>query len=174
MNWETVATSMLTSGGILFGAYKIWFQRRLEDHKLALQNNAKLFELELKALQEFGVISQDILRSDLGVAKHLSNEEVFIIKAYENEETLEKFLQQSTHVMNGTVISSFEKLISSYKELQKKSKPYQSKNTTYSMGRYSCYDEVPPKIIEFAKDCREQTEKVYKTYKQEVFKKAGR
>jgi hypothetical protein len=54
LNWETVATSMLTSGGILFAAYKIWFQRRLEDHKLSLQNNGKLFELELKALEEFG------------------------------------------------------------------------------------------------------------------------
>ncbi|WP_157953716.1 hypothetical protein [Oceanimonas marisflavi] len=107
MNWETVATSMLTSGGILFGAYKIWFQRRLEDHKLALQNNAKLFELELKALQEFGVISQDVLRSDLGVAKHLSDEEVFIVKACENGGTLEKFFQQSTHAMNDTVIISF-------------------------------------------------------------------
>ncbi|EKO3411808.1 hypothetical protein K7V76_001127 [Vibrio fluvialis] len=174
MNWETVATSMLTSGGILFGAYKFWFQRRLEDHKLALQNNGKLFELELKTLQEFGVISQDILRSDLGVAKHLSDEEVFIIKAYENEENLERFFQQSTHAMNDTVINLFEKLITSYKDLQDKSKPYQSKNTTYCMGKYSCYDNLPPNVIEFAKDCREQTKRAYKTYKQEVFKKAGR
>ena len=51
LNWETVATSMLTSGGILFAAYKIWFQRRLEDHKLSLQNNGKLFLLFLEEPQ---------------------------------------------------------------------------------------------------------------------------
>ncbi|WP_295510108.1 hypothetical protein [uncultured Pseudoalteromonas sp.] len=93
----TVATSIPASGGILFGAYKIWFQRRLEDHKLALHKNAKLFEYEFKALQELGFISQAILRSDLDVAKHLSDEEVFIIKAYENEETLKKFFSDQVH-----------------------------------------------------------------------------
>ena len=93
LNWETVATSMLTSGGILFAAYKIWFQRRLEDHKLSLQNNGKLFELELKALEEFGGITQEILRGDLGVATQLSAQEIFIIKAYENEKVLNTFVK---------------------------------------------------------------------------------
>jgi hypothetical protein len=36
IDWATVSTSMLTSGGVLLAAYKLWFQKRLEDHKRKL------------------------------------------------------------------------------------------------------------------------------------------
>ena len=84
MNWETVATSMLTSGGILFAAYKIWFQRRLEDHKFALQNNGKLFEIEIKILEEFGRLVQNVIDTDLGIKAVISEDQILIMKSSES------------------------------------------------------------------------------------------
>lgn len=174
LNWETVATSMLTSGGILFAAYKIWFQRRLEDHKLALQNNGKLFELELKTLEEFGGITQEILRGDLGVAKHLSAQEVFIIKAYENEEQLNTFFKNSSHIMNSKIISKFDSLIEKYKNLQNQTKEYRSPNTGYGGGRYNAYNDLPQELLDTSELCRVETQNLYESFKADVFKRAGR
>ncbi|MEI8623876.1 hypothetical protein P4S67_05245 [Pseudoalteromonas sp. B137] len=174
LNWETVGTSMLTSGGILFAAYKIWFQRRLEDHKLSLQNNGKLFELELKTLEEFGGITQEILRGDLGDAKQLSAQEVFIIKANENEEQLNTFFKNSSHVMGSKIITKFDLLIENYKNLQNQTKEYRSSNTTYGGGRYNVYNDLPQALLDTAELYRVETQKVYESFKTDVYKRAGR
>jgi hypothetical protein len=165
---------MLTSGGILFAAYKIWFQRRLEDHKLTLQNNGKLFELELKVLKEFGGITQEIIRGDLGVAKQLSAQEVFIIKAFENEETLNTFFKESSHVMSATIIKKFDALIQYYKNLQEQTKSYRSSNTGYGGGKYNAYDNLPQELLDKAESYRTETLNVYESFKADVFKRAGR
>ena len=174
LNWETVATSMLTSGGILFAAYKIWFQRRLEDHKLSLQNNGKLFELELKALEEFGGIPQEILRGDLGVATQLSAQEIFIIKAYENEKVLNTFVKKSSHIVSSKIITKFDSLIENYKKLQSQTKDYRSPHTGYGGGRYNAYNNLPQELLDIAESYRIETQNVYESFKADVFKRAGR
>ncbi|AVZ86526.1 hypothetical protein [Acinetobacter sp. WCHA45] len=174
LNWETVATSMLTSGGILFAAYKIWFQRRLEDHKFSLQNNGKLFELELKALEEFGGITQEILRGDLGVATPLSAQEIFIIKAYENEKVLNTFVKKSSHIVSSEIITKFDSLIENYKKLQSQTKDYRSHNTGYGGGRYNAYNNLPQELLDIAESYRIETQNVYESFKADVFKRAGR
>lgn len=174
LNWETVATSMLTSGGILFAAYKLWFQRRLEDHKLSLQNNGKLFELELKTLEEFGCITQEILRGDLSVAKQLSQQEVFIIKAYEHEYVLNTFLKKSSHIMSSQIITKFDSLIERYKNIQHVTKDYRSHNTGYGGGRYNAYNDLPQSLLDKAESYRTETQNFYESFKADVFKRAGR
>lgn len=174
MNWETVATSMLTSGGILFAAYKIWFQRRLEDHKLSLQNNGKLFELELKALEEFSHITQDILDSNLGIRAPLSEQEVFIIKVYENEQKLSEFIKKYSHIVSNKLNEKLTSLMVLYRELQKETENYRSPNTTYGGGKYNAYDNLPASSIEKSGLCRTKTLSTYEAFKSEVYKRAGR
>ncbi|WP_319557346.1 hypothetical protein [Thiomicrorhabdus sp.] len=174
MNWETVATSMLTSGGILFAAYKIWFQRRLEDHKLSLQNNGKLFELELKALEEFSQITQEILDSDLGIKIQLSEQEVFIIKSYKNEQKLSEFIKRYSHLISNKLNEKLTSLVALYRELQEETKSYISPNTSYGGGKYSAYNNLPASSIEKAGLCRVKTLKAYESFKSEVYKRAGR
>jgi len=178
VNWETVAitvaTSMFASGGVLFLAYKFWFQRRLEVHKLSLQNNGKLFELELKALEEFSKVTQVILDSDLNIKKPLSEQEVFIIKSYANEEELSEFIKTYSHLMSNKFNKKLTSLMALYCELQEETKSYILKNKSYEDGKYYVYDKLPVSSLEKAALCRIQTLKAYEIFKSEVYERAGR
>lgn len=126
VDWGTVSTSLLTSGGVLFAAYKLWFQRRLEDHKSQLQNNAKLFDMEMEVLNEFGKINQTIQNASIGIRAVLSNEELFIIKLTENISTMKKFREENSHLLSGTQMNLINNLIANYSKIQSEAKPFVS------------------------------------------------
>ena len=174
MNWETVATSMLTSGGILFAAYKIWFQRRLEDHKLSLQNNGKLFEIEIKGLEEFGKIIQESLNTDLGIPAKLPETEVFIMKSYENHANLKGFITQNSHTLSKDLTNRISSLLKTLSELQKSSKLFASPNSSYCGGRYNCYNKLPELLLAQSGRARSKTIEAYEAFKAEIYSRAGR
>ena len=163
MNWETVATSMLTSGGILFAAYKIWFQRRLEDHKLSLQNNGKLFE-----------IIQESLNTDLGIPAKLPETEVFIMKSYENHANLKGFITQNSHTLSKDLTNRISSLLKTLSELQKSSKLFASPNSSYCGGRYNCYNKLPELLLAQSSRARSKTIEAYEAFKAEIYSRAGR
>ncbi|WP_019896068.1 hypothetical protein [Hydrogenovibrio halophilus] len=57
VDWAKLFTSLISSLGAVFAVYKLWFQRRLEDYKRKLENNSKLFEIEIELLKEVSVIN---------------------------------------------------------------------------------------------------------------------
>ena len=174
IDWGTVSTSLLTSGGVLFAAYKLWFQRRLEDHKYKLQNNAKLFEIEITFLKELAELNQSIQNGSLGIRYEPDNKEVFIIKLTEKTREINDFINRSSHVITSVQLAEFNELLSGYKDLGAKSEQFKSPNTGYCQGRYSAYNDLPEAILQEAQQLIEKTDSLFQEIKRSIFEGAGR
>jgi len=174
IDWGTVSTSLLTSGGVLFAAYKLWFQRRLEDHKYKLQNNAKLFEIEMDFLKELAELNQSIQNGGLGIQSELDNKEVFIIKLTEKTREVNDFINRSSHIISSAQLTEFKKLLSGYKNLDTKTEQFKSPNTGYCQGRYSAYNDLPEAILQEAQHLIDKTDSLFQKIKSSIFEGAGR
>jgi len=174
VDWGTVSTSLLTSGGVLFAAYKLWFQRRLEDHKSQLQNNTKLFDMEMEVLSEFGKINQTIQNPSIGIRKVLSSEELFIIKLTENISTMKKFRDQSSHLLSDTQMKSINNLIANYLIIQSEAKPFISSNSSYGGGKYPAYNNLSEELLSEATTQIEATQSIFIQMQKDILRMAGR
>ncbi|MDD2357353.1 MAG: hypothetical protein PHX13_05515 [Thiovulaceae bacterium] len=174
VDWGTVSTSLLTSGGVLFAAYKLWFQRRLEDHKSQLQNNTKLFDMEMEVLNEFGKINQTIQNASIGIRAVLSNEELFIIKLTENISTMKKFRDKNSHLLSDTQMKSINNLIDNYSKILSEAKPFMSSSSSYCEGQYPAYDNLPEALLSKAITQVEATQSIFIQMQKDIFKMAGR
>jgi hypothetical protein len=174
IDWGTVSTSLLTSGGVLFAAYKLWFQRRLEDHKYKLQNNAKLFEIEMDFLKELAVLNQSIQNGNLGIRPEPDNKEIFIIKLTEKTTEINDFINRSSHIISSVQLTEFKNLLSDYRDFNAKAEQFKSPNTGYCQGRYSAYNDLPEAVLLEAQNLIDKTDSLFKNIKNSIFKGAGR
>lgn len=174
IDWGTVSTSLLTSGGVLFAAYKLWFQRRLEDHKYKLQNNAKLFEIEMDFLKQLAELNQSIQNGSLGIRTQPDNKEIFIIKLTEKTKEINDFMNRSSHIISSSQITEFKNILSSYKALDAKTEQFKSLKIFYCQGRYSAYNNLSEAVLEEAQELIEKTDSLFRKIKSSIFEGAGR
>lgn len=174
IDWGTVSTSLLTSGGVLFAAYKLWFQRRLEDHKYKLQNNAKLFEIEMDFLKELAELNQSIQNGILGIRSEPNNKEIFIIKLAEKTTEINNLINRSSHIISSVQLKEFKSLLSEYRGLSAKAEQFKSPNTGYCQGRYAAYNDLPEAVLLEAQNLIDKTDSLFKNIKNSIFKGAGR
>lgn len=174
INWGTVSTSLVTSGGILFAAYKLWFQRRLEDHKCKLQNNTKLFELELECLSSLGKINQEIQFSTVGFTKESPSGEIFLTQSSFHAKTLQQFVALNSHMLDSTTTSKISDLIGRISNLVDEACPYESKNKSRNGGIYPCFENLPELLEQKAQNLKIEIHKTFEEYKNIVFSRAGR
>lgn len=174
IDWGTVSTSLLASGGVLFAAYKLWFQRRLEDHKYKLQNNAKLFEIEMDLLKELAELNQSIQNGNLEIRSQPDNKEVFIIKLTEKSRELNDFINRNSHIISTDQLTEFKNLLSGYKDLSAKTEQFKCPNTGYCQGRYSAYNDLPEAILLESQQLLDKTDNLFQIIRNSIFEGAGR
>ena len=174
VDFATVSTSMLTSGGVLFAAYKLWFQKRLEDHKSLLKNSVLLFDMEMGMLIKLAKINQEIQKNSIDIRAELPNEEIFIMRLPENIKSLQVFIDNNSHLLIDTQIKSMNLLISKYKQLQSDSNQFKSPNTSYGGGQYSAYENLSTEINDMSKQQLLSTNTFYTSVRNNILKMAGR
>lgn len=111
IDWTTVSTSLLTSGGAFFAIYKLWFQRRLEDHKRKLENNSKIFEIELELLKNVGVINSKAQKSQLNILVQPPLYKAFASKHFEYIDELRRINENYAFILAPELRQKLQQLI---------------------------------------------------------------
>ena len=174
IDFTTVSTSIITSGGVLFAAYKLWFQKRLEDHKSLLKNSVKLFEMEMDMLSQLAKINQVIQKNSIDIKAKFPNEEIFIMRLPENIQSLQAFIDENSHLLIDTQIESMNLLVSKYKQLQLDSNKFKSTSSSYGNGLYIAYENLSTDITDRSKEQLLCTNKFYISVRNNILKMAGR
>jgi hypothetical protein len=174
IDWATVSTSLLTSGGAVFAVYKLWFQRRLEDHKRKLENNSKLFEIELELLKEVGVINIKAQKSHLNIPTQPPLYEAFASKHFEFIGDLSRVNENYAFVLTPTLRQKLQNLIGKLESYSDTVEPCKSRNTTYEKGKYCVYGKFSEEQIQGTKLVMEEIDAFFHLLQHQVFKDAGR
>lgn len=174
VDWGTVSTSLLTSGGVLFAAYKLWFQRRLEDHKMKLENNSKLFEIEIEMLKELSEFNSSVQTSSLDIRKKLAIPEAFASKHHEYLDALKSFRKKYAFILSTKKLKSLNQLIESMNTYSENIAQNKSSNTTYCARRYPVYDDLSDGQNKSANEIIQSVNTFFENLQKDIFSLAGR
>ncbi|MEZ9144319.1 hypothetical protein AB4138_07785 [Vibrio sp. 10N.286.52.C3] len=174
IDWATVSTSLLTSGGAVLAVYKFWFQRRLEDHKRKLENNSKLFEIELELLKEVGVINIKAQKSQLNIPAQPPLHEAFASKHCEYIGDLSGVNESYAFVLTPTLRQKLQKLIGKLESYSDTIDSCKSRNTAYERGKYCVYENFSEEQIRETKLVMKEIDAFFQLLQRQVFKSAGR
>ena len=174
IDWGTVSTSLVTSGGVLFAAYKLWFQRRLEDHKRKLDNNSKLFDIEIDLLRDVSALNAQVQSSKLNIRKELPITEAFISRHHEYMGTLSSLYEKYAFVLSCCLRKEFEAVIKKLEKYAKLVAPYESNNRSYGGGRFPAYESLPNEVLDEASNLMKEIDDFFLDLQKRVFDSAGR
>jgi hypothetical protein len=174
IDWATVSTSMLTSGGVLLAAYKLWFQKRLEDHKRKLDNNSKLFDIEIDLLKEVSILNTKTQASSLGIKIDLPITEVFASKHHELIKEFKSLHEKYSFILSTPSRKAFETIIQNLEGYTKLIAPYASTNSSYGGGRFLVYTDLPNEAHSEASKLIKEIETFFLTLQEKIFDAAGR
>ena len=174
IDWATVSTSMVTSGGVLFAAYQLWFQKRLEDHKRKLDNNSKLFDIEIDFLKEVSILNTKAQASSLGIEIKLPITEVFTSKHHELIKEFKSLHEKYSFILTTPSKKAFEALIQNLDNYASLISPYASPNSSYGGGRFFAYTNLPEEAHIEASKLMKEIEDFFLTLQKNIFNLAGR
>ncbi|HAS6186026.1 TPA: hypothetical protein I7160_22050 [Vibrio vulnificus] len=174
IDWATVSTSLLTSGGAVFAVYKLWFQRRLEDHKRKLENNSKLFEIELELLKDVGVLNSNAQKSQLNIRVQPILHEAFASKHFEYIDELKRINENYAFILAPELRQKLQKLIAKLEAYTNVVESCKSPNTTYEMGKYCVYESFSDEQIQKTTSIMSDVDSFFLHLQRKVFKAAGR
>ncbi|HAS6475680.1 TPA: hypothetical protein GRR63_23460 [Vibrio parahaemolyticus] len=174
IDWVTVSTSLLTSGGAVFAVYKLWFQRRLEDHKRNLENNSKLFEIEIELLKELGILNVKAQKSVLNIRVQPPAHEAFASKHLEYIDDLNDILEKYSFVLAREHHLKLEKLLETLNSYSSIIEDTVEENRSFEGGKYCVYRNFNEEQVKSSIHAKQEIEKFFRSMQKHIFTSAGR
>lgn len=175
IDFATVSTSMLSSGGVLFAAYKIWFERRLEDHKHNLQNDAKLFEIEIAALETLSLLVIRINKSKLeGVDAEFTLGTRFLMAGGGFLDDFSSWVEKNSFLLSEKICNNASILLIDWQCLMADAIPYVETNRSWGGSHYRSYKNLPDDILERSVAVNASCSELYLKFRKEIYRRAGR
>lgn len=175
INWETVVTSMISSLITTGGLFAIFIKKDIENHKFKLQNNGKIFDLELISLNELSKIIIDVKREKLeNVTTTFTSEVIFLMKLPYIIDDLNKWLVDYSYALPNEIYNQAMTLVSKLEKILDETSSFVESGSSWGMGKYKSYKELDERHTDKLKSRLNSVVLLGNLYHKSIMESAGR